>query len=311
MFDLTGKRIWIAGANGLVGGALCRRLQNEDCTVLTISRSDLDLREKASVEAFVAEEKPDVVVIAAAIVGSIEANRTKPVEFLQDNLAIGQNIIEAAAKLENVRLLNLGSSCIYPRLAEQPISEDSLLTGPLEPTNEAYAIAKITALKQAAYYRQEYGKDFITVVPTSLYGPGDHFDLERGHVIPALMRRFYDAQKQGIEEVTLWGSGSPIREFLHIDEAADGLIFCLQHYDGLEPINLSGGDSVSIRELADLLQEITGYDGRLNWDLSKPDGMPKKVLDNQRIAALGWQSKISLQEGLAQTWEYFLANVAD
>ena len=311
MFDLTGKRIWIAGANGLVGGALCRRLQNEDCTVLTISRSDLDLREKASVEAFVAEEKPDVVVIAAAIVGSIEANRTKPVEFLQDNLAIGQNIIEAAAKLENVRLLNLGSSCIYPRLAEQPISEDSLLTGPLEPTNEAYAIAKITALKQAAYYRQEYGKDFITVVPTNLYGPGDHFDLERGHVIPALMRRFYDAQKQGIEEVTLWGSGSPIREFLHIDEAADGLIFCLQHYDGLEPINLSGGDSVSIRELADLLQEITGYDGRLNWDLSKPDGMPKKVLDNQRIAALGWQSKISLQEGLAQTWEYFLANVAD
>ena len=306
-FDLAGRRVWIAGHRGMVGSALVRRLQREPVTLLTIDRAELDLRRQADVEAWVAANKPEVIVIAAAKVGGIKANDAYPVDFLYDNLAIHTNILRAAAEHGVARVMVLGSSCVYPKLAEQPIREATLLTAPLEPTNQWYALAKIAAMKLAESYRRQHGRDFITVVPTNLYGPGDNFDLEQGHVISALMRKIHEAKQAGRDSVEIWGTGAPKREFVFVDDAADGLVFLLRHYADGAPINLAGGEEVSIRELATLLAEIIGYGGRFDYLTDRPDGMPRKLLDASRVAALGWRPTTGLRAGLTATYHWFVS----
>jgi GDP-L-fucose synthase len=308
-FPLSGKRVWVAGHAGLVGSALVRRLAGTGAEILTISRQACDLRDQVAVHRWVADHRPDAVFIAAAIVGGIEANRTRPAEFLYDNLLIAANIIHAAAVTGVGKLMFLGSSCFYPREAEQPIREETLLAGPFEPTNEWYAVAKVAGVKLCQAYRRQHGKNFIAVVPTNLYGPGDNFDLAASHVIPAMLRRFDEAKSNGRPEVELWGTGSPRREFVYVDDAADALVFLMENYSSEEIINVSGGEDVSIAGLAELVADIAGYTGSIRFDVSRPDGMPRKALDDKRIRALGWCPKMPLKAGLEHTYAWFVEHV--
>jgi GDP-L-fucose synthase len=304
-------RIFVAGHRGLVGGAIVRRLQALGYDNLLLAGRDvLDLREAASVETFFAREKPQVVILAAAKVGGIHANDTYPAQFLFENLQIQNNVIDAAYRHGAAKLTFLGSSCIYPKFAEQPIREDSLLTGPLEPTNEWYAIAKIAGIKLCQAYRKQYGFNAISLMPTNLYGPGDNFDLANSHVLPALIRKFHEAKLKGDPEVVMWGTGTPRREFLHVDDMAAATVFLTETYDSPEIVNVGVGEDVSIRELAELVKEITGYEGAIVNDTSKPDGTPRKLLDVGRLHGLGWQAKIGLREGIEQTYRWFLENQA-
>ena len=302
-------RIFVAGHRGLVGGAIVRRLQALGYgNLLLAGRDVLDLREAASVEAFFAREKPQVVILAAAKVGGIHANDTYPAQFLFENLQIQNNVIDAAYRHGAAKLTFLGSSCIYPKFAEQPIREDSLLTGALEPTNEWYAIAKIAGIKLCQAYRKQYGFNAISLMPTNLYGPGDNFDLANSHVLPALIRKFHEAKLRGDKEVVMWGTGTPRREFLHVDDMAAATVFLTQTYDGAEIVNVGVGDDISIRELAELVKDITGFEGQIVNDTSKPDGTPRKLLDVSRLHGLGWKAQIELREGIAQTYDWFLEN---
>ncbi|MCU1275777.1 MAG: fcl2 [Bryobacterales bacterium] len=305
-FPLTGKRVWVAGHAGMVGSALCRALSAKGVQLLTVGRLLCDLRDQAAVHAWVAENRPDVVFVAAAVVGGIEANRTRPAEFLYDNLLIAANIIHSAAAANVRKLMFLGSSCFYPRQAEQPIREQTLLTGPFEPTNEWYAVAKVAGVKLCQAWRRQYGKDFIAVVPTNLYGPGDNFDLAGSHVIPSLIRRLHEAAAEGARSVELWGTGRPRREFLYVDDAALALLHLMENYSSEEIINVAGGEDISIADLAALIAEVVGYTGGFHFDTSKPDGMPRKMLDDTLIRATGWRPSISLKEGLKCTYAWFL-----
>jgi GDP-L-fucose synthase len=306
VFGLRGARVYVAGHRGMVGSAVARRLAAEGCEILTADRATADLRRQAEVEGFMARAKPDAVVVAAAKVGGILANDTLPAEFLYDNLMIEANLIEAAHRTDVNRLLFLGSSCIYPREAANPITEDALLTGPLEKTNEWYAIAKIAGIKLCHAYRRQYGRDYISAMPCNLYGPGDYFHPERSHVIPALLQRFHNAAREGLDTVTCWGSGTPRREFMHVDDVAEACAFLLRHYSGEDHLNIGTGTDITIRELAEHIARVTGFEGRIAWDTSKPDGTMLKRMDVSRIAALGWQARIGFAEGLAATYRWFL-----
>jgi len=300
------SRIYVAGHRGLVGGAICRRLSELGYTTPIVrTRAELDLREAAAVRSFFAEEKPEYVFVAAATVGGILANDSRPAEFIYDNLAIEINVIDAAWRAGVKKLEFLGSSCIYPKLAAQPMHEDALLTGPLEPTNEWYAIAKIAGIKMVQAYRKQYGFHGISLMPTNLYGPGDNFDLQSSHVIPALIRKFHDAQVANAAEVVIWGTGSPRREFLHVDDLADAAVMLMNDYDSAEIVNIGTGEDVSIRELAEMIGEVVGYQGALRFDASKPDGSPRKLLDVSRLKSLGWQPRIGLREGIAATYDWY------
>ena len=298
-YDLTGKRVWVAGHRGMVGAALVRRLADEPCTVLTADRKAVDLRDPAKVQAWMEAERPQAVFLAAAKVGGILANATYPAAFLYDNLMIAANVIHAAHLTGVEKLVFLGSSCIYPREAAQPISEDALLTGPLEPTNEAYAIAKIAGLKLAEAYRREHGCDFVSAMPTNLYGPGDNYDLQTSHVLPAILRKVMEAKAKGAREIEVWGTGTPRREFLHVDDCADALVHILKHYSAAEPVNLGCGEDISILDLTRLVMRVVDHDGEIRLDTSKPDGTPLKRLDTSRLTALGWRPSIALEDGIA------------
>lgn len=301
--------IFVAGHRGLVGSAISRRLQSEGYTRLIMrDRASLDLTNQAAVEAFFAAEKPEYVFLAAAKVGGILANSTYPVEFLRDNLAIELNVIDAAYRHGVKKLECLGSSCIYPRMAPQPMREEALLTGPLEPTNEWYAIAKIAGIKLAQAYWRQYGFRAISIMPTNLYGPGDNFDLQSSHVLPALIRRIHEARVAHAPEVTVWGSGNARREFLHVDDLAGAAVFLMLHYDEPEIINVGAGADMRIRELAELVQRVVGYEGRLVFDASRPDGPPRKLLDGSRLQAMGWHASIGLEQGISQTYDWFLSH---
>lgn len=302
----VGARVFVAGHRGLVGSAIVRRLTASGYRVLTVPRAELDLRESESTAQWLAAQRPDAVVLAAAKVGGIVANNTYPVEFLEDNLRIQLSVISGAHRAGVGRLLFLGSSCIYPRLAAQPITEDALLTGPLEPTNEPYAIAKIAGITQVRSYRREFGASYVSAMPTNLYGPGDNFDLETSHVLPALVRRFHEAAAEGRDEVELWGTGTPLREFLHVDDLAAACEVLLRHYDGPDPVNVGCGEDLSIRELAETVAEVVGYRGRIAFDPSRPDGTPRKLLDISKLRELGWQPRIPLQDGIASTYRWWL-----
>ena len=282
-YNLSGKKVWVAGHRGMVGSAVCRQLENEDCNIIKAGRDEVNLVNQAEVNDWMNAVKPDAIVLAAAKVGGIQANNNFPVDFLYENLMIEANIIHAA-HLNNVeRLLFLGSSCIYPRLADQPIKENSLLSGALEPTNEWYAIAKITGIKLIQAYRKQYGYDWISAMPTNLYGPGDNYDLNSSHVLPALLRKFHEAKISKSSEVTVWGSGKPLREFMHCDDLANALLFLLKDYSGYEHINVGSGDEVSIRELVDVIAEVVGFEAKIVWDKSKPDGTPRKLMDTSNL----------------------------
>lgn len=308
-YDLTNARVFVAGDRGMVGSAVCRRLEKENCEVLTAPRDQLDLRDQAAVRAWMKRERPDAVVLAAAKVGGILANSTYPADFLYDNLALEANVIEAAFRAGVGRLLFLGSSCIYPKFAPQPITEDALLTGPLEPTNAWYAIAKIAGLKLCSAYRRQHGADYISAMPTNLYGPGDNFDLESSHVIPALMRKAHDAKRSGAPTMTIWGSGTPRREFLHVDDAADALVHLLKTYSSDAHINVGCGEDLSIGELAETVARVVGFDGGIETDPTKPDGTPRKLLDVTRLFATGWRPRIALEAGLRETYDWFKAHM--
>ncbi len=303
------EKIFVAGHRGLVGSALVRRLaQDGFANVVTRPRAQLDLMDQAAVERFFVEEKPAIVVFAAAKVGGIKANNDLPVEFLLQNLQIQNNVIRAAHDRGVRKLLFLGSSCIYPKHAPQPIPETALLSGPLEPTNDAYAIAKIAGIKLCQAYTREYGANFISAMPTNLYGPNDNFDLLSSHVLPALLRKAHEARKNGERELVVWGSGNPRREFLHVDDLAAACVFLLEKYDSAEIINVGCGEDVSIRELAELICDVVGFEGKLTWDATKPDGTPRKLLEVSKIHALGWRHRIALRDGIAQTYAWFLQN---
>jgi GDP-L-fucose synthase len=300
--------IYVAGHRGLVGSAICRRLRQEGYSNLILrDRRELDLFQQPAVDAFFAAEKPEYVFLAAARVGGILANSTYPVEFLRDNLAIEINVMDAAYRHGVKKIEMLGSSCIYPKLAPQPIKEEYLLTGPLEPTNEWYAIAKIAGIKLAQAYWQQYGFRAISLMPTNLYGPGDEFDLRSSHVLPALLRKAHEARVSNSPEMVVWGTGNPRREFMHVDDLAEAAVFLMLHYDDPGIINVGVGTDVSIRELAQLICRVTGFEGRLVFDDSKPDGMPQKLLDVSRLSRLGWRARIGLEEGIAETYRWFLA----
>jgi GDP-L-fucose synthase len=302
-------KIFVAGHRGLVGSALVRRLQQDGFSdLVTRDRSQLDLRNEGAVNRFFAEEKPAFVLLAAAKVGGIKANNDLPVEFLLENLAMQNNVVRATHESGVRKLLFLGSSCIYPKHAPQPIPESALLGGPLEPTNEAYAIAKIAGIKLCQAYAREYGAKFISAMPTNLYGPNDNFDLLSSHVLPALLQKAHTAKKESRRELVVWGSGTPRREFLHVDDLAAACVYLLEKYDSPEVINVGCGEDVSIRELAELICEIVGFEGELAWDSTKPDGTPRKLLDVSKIHALGWRHQIGLREGIAATYEWFLQN---
>jgi GDP-L-fucose synthase len=305
-FRLEGKRVWVAGHRGMVGSALVRRLMQEDCEVLTVSRDELDLTDQRAVLGWMHNQRPQAVFLAAARVGGIMANDSRPVEFLRDNLLIETAVLTGAESVGVEKLLFLGSSCIYPKHAEQPIREEALLTGPLEPTNEWYALAKIAGIKLAEAYRREYGCDFISAMPTNLYGPGDNFDPLGSHVLPALIRKVHEAKAAG-GEVSVWGSGTPRREFLYVDDCADACVHLMRHYSDALHINVGSGSDVSILELTRLVMEVVGYDGPVVTDPSKPDGTPRKLMDSSRLAALGWQPRVALRDGIALAYQAFLA----
>ena len=299
-------KIYVAGHRGLVGSAIVRAIESEgNHTWFGKSRSELDLLDRSAVFDYLAQEKPDAVVIAAAKVGGIQANDNYPVQFLTENLQIQSNLMDAAHAAAIPRLLFLGSSCVYPKMAPQPIKEEYLLTGELEKTNEAYALSKISGLKLVQAYRKQYGHNWISAMPTNIYGPGDNFDLENSHVLPALIRKFHDAKTQGSASVTLWGTGSPKREFLHSDDLGRACLFLLENYHDDVAINVGVGDDISISDLADLIQQIAGFEGDILWDDTKPDGTPRKLLDVSRITALGWRSQIGLEDGIRSTYEWF------
>jgi GDP-L-fucose synthase len=305
----TSEKIFVAGHRGLVGSAITRRLESEGFDNLPKrARSELDLADEEAVQHFFAQEKPGVVIFAAARVGGIKANNDFPVEFLLDNLRIQNNVIHLAHQARVRKLLFLGSSCIYPKFAPQPIPETALLSGPLEPTNEAYAIAKIAGIKLCQAYSREHGANFISAMPTNLYGPNDNFDLETSHVLAALLRKAHEAKMRKVGELIVWGSGKPRREFLHVDDLASACLFLLEKYDSPEIINVGCGKDISIRELAELICDVVGFDGELAWDTTKPDGTPRKLLDITKLHDLGWQPTIPLRDGIAQTYHWFLAN---
>ena len=301
------SEIYVAGHRGLVGSAILRRLRAEGCTnLLTRTSSDLDLMDAAAVEKFFADERPRYVFLAAAKVGGILANDTYPADFIRDNLSIQLNVIDAAYRHGIEKLLFLGSSCIYPKHSPQPMREEHLLTGELEPTNQPYAIAKIAGLELCRSYNRQYGTDFISVMPTNLYGPGDNFDPRTSHVLPALIRKFHEAKARSEPSVTVWGTGSPRREFLHVDDLADACLHLMDNYSGDEPVNIGVGKDISIGELAELVRDVVGYSGEVSYDTTKPDGTPRKLLDVSRLESLGWQAKIPLREGVEQTYAWFL-----
>ena len=306
VFPLAGRRVWVAGHLGMVGSALVRRLAGCGVDLLTVERDALDLRDARATLAWMRQTEPEMIFIAAARVGGIDANARYPADFIADNLAINLSIIRGAAQTGVAKLMALGSSCIYPKLAPQPMQEAALLTGPIEPTNLWYAIAKISALKLAEAYRLQHGCDFISAMPTNLYGPGDCFDEARGHVIPALMLKMRRAIETGADAVEVWGSGAPLREFLHVDDCADALVFLAEHYSAAETINVGSGSEISICELAERIQRISGFAGQLRFDASRPDGAPRKLLDASRLAAMGWRAKINLENGLRSTYSAFL-----
>ena len=309
-FSLEGKKIHVAGHRGMVGSAVVRRLAAEPCEVVTAGRETLDLLRQDEVEQFFAHERPDAVVMAAAKVGGILANDTYPADFLYQNLIIEANIIEAAHRAGVQRMLFLGSSCIYPKFAEQPIREEALLTGILEPTNEAYAIAKIAGIKLAEAYRRQFGRDYISAMPTNLYGTGDNFDLSTSHVVPAIIRKVHEAKVRGDAAITIWGTGTPRREFLHADDCADALVFLLKNYSEDIHITVGSGTDVTILELTELICQVAGFKGAVEHDLSKPDGTPRKLMSADRLRGLGWSPSISLEDGLASTYAWFVENVA-
>ena len=307
-FSLSGKRIFVAGHTGMVGSAIVRLLNNRDCEILTVSSQELDLKQSSKVDKWFDEHRPDAVFLAAAKVGGILANSSYPVDFLIDNLSIQNSVITNAFKYKVKKLMFLGSSCIYPRNATQPIKESSLLTGILEPTNEAYAISKIAGIKLCQFYRKQYGVDYVSVMPTNLYGPGDNFHPKNSHVVAALISKFYEAVKLNKEEITLWGTGKPLREFMHVDDLAEGLIFLMENYSEYEQINIGTGKEISITEFAKIIKNISGWKGKIKFDDSYPDGMPRKVMDINKISKLGWYSKIELKVGLKQAYKWFIDN---
>jgi GDP-L-fucose synthase len=306
------SKIYVAGHRGLVGAAIVRRLEAEGYTkILTRTRAELDLTDQPAVTRFFAAERPDYVFLAAARVGGILANSTRPADFIRDNLLIQNNVIDAAFHSGVKKLVFLGSSCIYPKHAPQPIKEEYLLSGPLEPTNEWYAIAKIAGIKLCQAYRRQFGFNAISLMPTNLYGPGDNFDLQTSHVLPAMIRKFVEAKQAGAGQVTVWGTGRPRREFLHVDDMADASLFLMLNYDAEEIVNVGVGEDISISELAELVREVTGYDGGIVYDTSRPDGTPRKLLDVSRLRALGWQARIPLREGILSTYRWYLEHVAE
>jgi GDP-L-fucose synthase len=308
IFPLTDRRIWVAGHRGMVGSAIVRRLKWEGCEVLTAVSAELDLRRQAPTEQWIADHRPDAIVLAAARVGGILVNDLQPVDFLHENLVIQTNVLEAAYRTGTPRVLVLGSSCIYPKFAPQPIVEEALLTGPLEPTNSWYAVAKIAGIKLAQAYRRQHGCDFISAMPTNLYGPGDNFDLHSSHVLPALIRKAHEAREAEAEALTVWGTGSPRREFLHVEDCADALVHLLKVYSGELHINVGSGEDLTIRDLAALVCDVVGFEGRIDCDTSKPDGTPRKLMSADRIRAMGWQPTIPLRQGIAATYQWFLSN---
>lgn len=310
-FRLAGRRVFVAGHRGMVGSALVRRLVAEGCELLTAGREAMDLRRQAETEDWMAEARPEVVFLAAARVGGILANSERPGEFIYDNLAIETNVIEAARRVGVAKLVFLGSSCIYPKFAAQPMREEALLSGALEPTNEPYAVAKIAGLVMCRAYRRQYGCDFVSAMPTNLYGPGDNFDLRSSHVLPALIRKIDAAARSGAETVEIWGSGTPRREFLHVDDLADGLVHLAKRYSGELHVNLGTGADLTIAELAQTIARIVGFTGRFAYDATKPDGTPRKLLDVSRMTALGWRARIPLEEGIRQAWTWYRENVAE
>jgi GDP-L-fucose synthase len=307
LFDLRGKRVYVAGHGGMVGSAIARRLRSEHCTILVEDRRSLDLTRQAETEGWLERMKPDVVVVAAARVGGIAYNNAYPVDFLADNLAIELNLIRGAHAAGVRKLLFLGSSCIYPKLAPQPMTEDMLLTGPLEPTNEWYAVAKIAGIRLAQAMRKQFGADFISVMPTNLYGPGDNYHPEHSHVPAALIRRMHEAKLAGTRTVTIWGSGKPYREFLFVDDLADACVFVLKNYSDMDFLNVGTGQDVTIAEFARLVGEVVGYEGELAFDTARPDGAPRKLLDVSRLVALGWRARTDLRTGLGAAYRDFLA----
>ncbi len=311
IYPLKGKRIWVAGHEGMVGSALVRRLACENCEVITVDRQEVDLIRQAEVEAWLENTRPDAIVMAAAKVGGILANDARPAEFLYQNMMVEANAIEAAHRADVNRLLFLGSSCIYPKFAPQPIAEEALLTGPLEPTNQWYAVAKIAGIKLCQAYRKQYGRDYISAMPTNLYGPGDNFEVGASHVLPALIRRAHEARESGLPELVIWGSGSPRREFLHVDDCADALVHLLKVYSGMEPINVGSGEDLTIRELAEIVARVVGFVGRMATDPSKPDGTPRKLMSGARLAGLGWRPRIELEAGIRETYAWYLSHLAD
>jgi GDP-L-fucose synthase len=309
-FDLRGKRVWVAGHRGMVGSAITRRLTSEDCEVLTASRGELDLRDQRATFDWVAARRPHAVFLAAARVGGIHANDSYPADFLYDNLAIEMNVIEAARRAETRKLLFLGSTCIYPKFAPQPMPESALLTGELEPTNEWYAVAKIAGIKLCQAFRKQHGCNFISCMPTNLYGPNDNFDPVKSHVAAALLAKTHKAKVEGAPFIELWGSGKPRREFLHVDDLADAAVFLMKTYSGADHVNIGVGADLTIREFADVVGEVVGWRGEYRYDASKPDGTPRKLVDVARLTSLGWTAKISLREGLARTYRWYLENRA-
>ncbi len=310
-YDLRGKRVWVAGHRGMVGAALVRRLARSGCEILTAGRDQVDLVRQDAVERWMARERPHAVLLAAARVGGIVANDTRPAEFIYDNLMIEANVIHAAWQTGVEKLLFLGSTCIYPRLAAQPLAEDALLTGPLEPTNEWYAVAKIAGIKLCQAYRRQHGARFISAMPTNLYGPHDNYDLLHSHVVGALMVKIHRAKLAGASSVEIWGTGTPRREFLHVDDCADACVFLLESYDDAGIVNIGVGDDVTITEFAETLARVIGWTGRFDYDRSRPDGTPRKLVDTARINALGWRAGIGLEDGLRSAYAWFLANAPE
>ena len=308
MYSLGGKRIWVAGHNGMVGRAVVRALEKRDCKILIAARDEVDLTRQGEVEVWLANNKPDAVIVCAARVGGILANDTYPADFIYDNLMIEANIIHASHKNRVEKLLFLGSSCIYPKNAPQPMNEAALLEGALEPTNEWYAIAKIAGIKLCQAYRKQHGADFISAMPTNLYGPHDNFDLETSHVIPALMRKCHEAKLNGSADMEVWGSGKVMREFLHVDDCAAAIVFLLENYSDMDHVNIGTGEDVTITELAETIKTVVGFEGALRFDASKPDGSPRKLLDVAKISGLGWRHGYSLTDGLADTYKWYLDN---